>query len=125
MADGKDRTTGIRYQWADIEADNPAPGATRRLVKGERAMFARFEFEAGFEVPPHVHHNEQISMVEEGELIFTVGSIDSDEFREEALGPGQLIVLPPFVPHGARATRHTVAYDLFSPPSDKTGIDQR
>ena len=124
MSDTETPATGVRHEWDAIEPDHPAPGATRQLVRGERMMVARFVLEEGFDMEPHVHHNEQISVVVEGRLLFRVGTAGSDEFREELVTAGQVMRLPPFVPHAARALERTVVYDLFSPPSKKTGIDQ-
>ncbi len=116
--------TGLRHEWADIEPDSPAPLTSRQLVRGERMMVARFVLEEGFDMEPHVHHNEQISVVVEGRLLFRVGTVGSDEFREELVTAGQVMELPPYVPHAARALERSVVYDLFSPPSEKTGLDQ-
>lgn len=124
MSDGKDGATGILHTWDEIEPDHPAPLTSRRLVRGERMMAARFVLEEGFDMEPHVHHNEQISVVVEGKLLFRVGTVGSDEFREEIVSAGQVMELPPFVPHAAKALERTVVFDLFSPPSEKTGIDQ-
>jgi quercetin dioxygenase-like cupin family protein len=123
MTDTNTPATGSRHEWNAIEPDHPAPGAARRLVRGERMMVARFVIEEGFDMEPHVHHNEQISVVVEGRLLFRVGTVGSDEFREVEVGAGQVMQLPPFVPHAARALERTVVFDLFSPPSEKTGID--
>lgn len=116
--------TGTCHDWSDIEPDSPAPLTSRQLVRGKRMMVARFVLEEGFDMEPHVHHNEQISIVVEGALLFRVGTVGSDAFREELVSAGQVMELPPFVPHAAKALERTVVFDLFSPPSDKTGIDQ-
>ena len=124
MSVAKAGTTGTRHQWSDIEPDSPAPLTSRQLIKGERMMVARFVLEEGFDMEPHVHHNEQISVVVEGALLFRVGTVGSDGFREEVVTAGQVMELPPFVPHAAKALERTVVFDLFSPPAEKTGIDQ-
>jgi len=124
MTDPVDGVTAARYSWETIEPDHPVEKATRRLVKGERAMVARFMLEEGLDLEPHVHHNEQITIILEGRLLVRIGTVDSDEIREAVLGPGEAIVFPPFAPHGFLALERVVAFDVFSPPSDKTGIDQ-
>jgi quercetin dioxygenase-like cupin family protein len=124
VSDGTDGVTGTRHEWAEIEADHPSDSASRQLIMGERMMVARFVLEEGFDMEPHVHHNEQISVVVEGRLLFRVGTVGSEELREELVRAGQVMRLPPFVPHAARALERTVVFDLFSPPSEKTGIDQ-
>ncbi len=123
MNEENEGATAIRHAWAEIEPDQPAELASRRLIMGERMMVARFVLEEGFDMEPHVHHNEQISVVVEGSLLFRVGTVGSDDFREELVTAGQVMQLPPFVPHAAKALERTVVFDLFSPPSQKTGID--
>jgi quercetin dioxygenase-like cupin family protein len=112
------------HDWASAPTDHPAPLATRQLVKGENMMAARFVLEEGFDMEPHVHHNEQISIIVEGTLLFRVAEPGSDEFREVLVTAGQVMELPPFAPHAATALERTVVFDLFSPPSDTTGIDE-
>ena len=124
MTEPVDGTTASRYSWEAVEPDQPMEGATRRLVKGERAMVAHWVLDEGLDAQPHVHHNEQITIVIEGRLLVRIGTIGSDEIREQVLGPGEVIVFPPFAPHGVRALERVVVFDVFSPPSDKTGVDQ-
>lgn len=124
MTEPANGTTATRYSWETIEPDHPIEKATRRLVKGERAMVARFVLDEGLDVKPHVHHNEQITIILEGRLLVRIGTVGTDEIREEMLGPGEVIAFPPYVPHGFAALERVVAIDVFSPPSDKTGIDQ-
>lgn len=124
MSEGKTGATAIRHDWAEVPADRPVPTATRQMVVAERMMVGRIAVEEDFHIEPHVHHNEQITLVLEGRLRFRVGTVGSDEFRDEEVGPGQVMVLPPFVPHGISALERSVVFDLFSPPSEKTGIDQ-
>jgi quercetin dioxygenase-like cupin family protein len=59
----------------------------------------------------HVHEEEQIVIVLDGEFEF---SIDGDV---RTMRPGDVAVIPPWVPHGARTldTRCTEV-DVFTPP---------
>lgn len=66
MTDPVDGVTAARYSWETIEPDHPVEKATRRLVKGERAMVARFMLEEGLDLEPTVHHTEQITIILEG-----------------------------------------------------------
>jgi len=124
MTDTETPKSATRYDWADVPADHPVDHISRQLVKAERTMVGRMIVEPGFEAPPHVHHNEQISIVVEGSVIFRVADVGSDDFREVVVNAGQVMVLPPFVPHGVAAHEHSVVFDLFSPPSEKTGLDE-
>ena len=123
MTDPETPKSATLYDWADVPADHPVDHISRQLVVGERTMVGRVVVEDGFGIPPHVHHNEQISIVVEGSVIFSVADVGSDEFRDVHVTAGQVLVLPPHVPHGVRAHEDSVVYDLFSPPSEKTGLD--
>ena len=112
------------YDWADIEPDHPKVGIDRHRIMGQRTMVCRMVVEEGFYADPHVHPNEQITIVLEGRIRFRVGEIRSDDFREETVVGGQVMYLPPHVPHGVTALEPSVVFDLFSPPSEKTGVDR-
>jgi quercetin dioxygenase-like cupin family protein len=60
-------------------------------------------------VPEHTHHNEQISMLEQGALRFVIAG------QEKIVRAGQVLRIPPHVPHSAEAMEDSVAVDLFSP----------
>jgi quercetin dioxygenase-like cupin family protein len=124
MTEDRAGQTATRHDWADIAAEHLGDLAERKRVVAQRIMVSRFVLEAGFHVEPHTHHNEQVSIVLEGRLRFTIGAIGSDEIREETLEAGQTMSIPPFVPHGATALERSIVLDLFSPPSEKTGVDQ-
>jgi len=81
----------------DAEADEPYPGVRRHAAQGERATLLRYTFELNAEFPTHHHPQEQITLVEYGELEFT---LDGESRR---VGQGDVVVVPPDVPHGARA----------------------
>ena len=104
MAQDRAGRTATSYDWADIEIDHPIDLAARQRIMAERMMISRF--------------------VLEGTLRYAIGTVGSDEFREETLVAGQTMSIPPFVPHGATALERTVVLDHFSPPSEKTGVDQ-
>jgi quercetin dioxygenase-like cupin family protein len=77
--------------------DEPWPGVLRRSFDGQRATVTLYDFEAGAEFPLHSHPQEQITLVEEGDLQLTVGG------SVVRLRPGDWSVIPPDVPHGISA----------------------
>ena len=111
------------YTWDRVAEERLSDTVVRQRIMAERMMVSRVVAEPGFDVPTHRHENEQIVIVLSGRLRIGVGDPDSDEYREETLTAGQSIVLPSNVPHKAAADEHSVALDLFSPPSETTGID--
>ena len=87
------------------------PGLTFRPVLGQRAMANFVSFEPGAEAPRHVHEEEQIVIVLEGEMIF---DLDGDV---QTMRPGDVAVIPAWVPHGAWTTDTScLEVDVFCPP---------
>jgi quercetin dioxygenase-like cupin family protein len=87
------------------------PGLEFRPVLGEGMMANFVSFEPHTEAPVHVHEEEQIVIVLEGEFDF---EIDGDV---RTMRPGDVAVVPPWVRHGAR-TRESrcTEVDIFNPP---------
>jgi quercetin dioxygenase-like cupin family protein len=80
-------------------------------VVGEGVMANFVRFEPHTEAPLHAHAEEQITIVLEGELEFEIDG------ETRILRPGQVAVMPPFVPHAARThDQPSVEIDVFSPP---------
>lgn len=87
-------------------------GATvrARRVEGERVTVALVELAANAEVPEHRHDNEQIGMVIEGRVTFTI----EDETRE--LGPGGTWCIPSGAAHHVDVgPEGAVVVDVFAP----------
>jgi quercetin dioxygenase-like cupin family protein len=100
------------FRWDDMEKETVTDSIKRRLVTGEGVMLAHIYLDKGARVPQHSHHNEQITYLLEGSLKFWIG-----EAREElVLQPGEVLHIPPHVPHEAEALEDCLDVDVFSPP---------
>jgi quercetin dioxygenase-like cupin family protein len=87
------------------------PGLGFRPVLGQRAMTNFVSFEPGAEAPRHVHEEEQIVIVLDGEFTF---DLDGDV---RTMRKGDVAVVPSWVPHGAWTTdSHCLEVDVFCPP---------
>lgn len=96
---------------AEITPLNFAPGLTFRPVLGERVLVNHVHFDTHTEAPTHSHEEEQVVVVLEGEFEFWIG----DDIR--VMRRGDVAVVPPWVPHGARTGDTTcLELDIFSPP---------
>jgi quercetin dioxygenase-like cupin family protein len=107
-------------RYVDVGAIPPVefvPGLEFRPVLGERTMTNFVRFAPHTEAPVHVHEEEQIVLVLEGEFEF---ELDGDVRMMQV---GDVAVVPPWVPHGAR-TKDSGCYevDVFNPPR-KTLLD--
>ncbi len=97
------------YRWEEVPHEDMSPSLARRVIHGQRLTLARVYLKKGCQVPLHSHENEQISNVIEGRLRFEVGG------EEKIVGAGELIHIPPHVPHLAEALDDTVCLDIFNP----------
>lgn len=101
------------FRWDDMPKEKVTDVIARRLVTGERVMLAHVYLKKGAVVPRHSHDNEQITYVLEGGLHFWIGE---DEKEEVVVHAGEVLHIPPNVPHKAKAIEDTLDVDVFSPP---------
>jgi quercetin dioxygenase-like cupin family protein len=82
-----------------------------RRIQGERITLAVVELAPDAIVPGHQHDAEQLGMVVEGSVFFTIG----DERRE--LGPGGTWRIPSNMPHQVTTGPNgATVIDVFAPP---------
>jgi quercetin dioxygenase-like cupin family protein len=95
----------------EIAAVEFLPGLGFRPVLGIRAMTNFVTFAPGAEAPRHVHEEEQIVIVLDGEFFF---DLDGDV---RTMRKGDVAVIPAWVPHGAWTTDTScLEVDVFAPP---------
>ena len=96
-------------RWNEVQGEHLNPSIFRRYVSGSNSTVARFELKQGVQIPRHEHHNEQICCVFAGALKFMMDD------AEYLLRAGDLLVIPPNVPHAAEAVEDCLVFDFFSP----------
>ena len=96
--------------WEKVELETLNPLLQRQLVVGKEVMLARVLLKKGCIVPLHSHVNEQITYILEGALKFLIDG------REIVVRAGQVLTIPPHMPHQAEALEDTVDLDIFHPP---------
>jgi quercetin dioxygenase-like cupin family protein len=86
------------------------PGVHIFTCTGEQMMLSLVELQPGSEVLPHSHPHEQMGMLLEGELTFTIGG------ETKVLRPGEMWRIPGGVTHGCVAGNSGAkALDVFHP----------
>ncbi len=100
---------------ADLPNLASEPGAVMRRFGGRQAMLQEAHLPKGSRFEPHSHHNEQIVLVLEGRIRLDIGE-PAGRQRSVEMGPGDLLLLPPHLPHGGEALEDCRLLDLFSPP---------
>ena len=113
-----------RYRWDELERDCPMDLIEWRRIVGERMMISEVLLKKGCHVPSHSHENEQIACVMSGELLFGIGEKEDGGYSEVTVKGGEVIHLPSNIPHSATAIEESLVLDLFSPPSEKAGVDR-
>ena len=97
------------YQWEKVEKEQLNASLARQVIHGETMTVARMYLRKGCAVPEHSHHNEQISIMEQGSAKFILDGV------ERVMKAGEVVRIPPHVPHSVEALEDSVALDLFSP----------
>jgi quercetin dioxygenase-like cupin family protein len=103
------------HRWNDIPEEPMKGTITRRMISGEQAMIAQIVLKKGDTVPRHSHHNEQLTYVITGKLRLLLGEQGE---REIVVVAGEVLVIPPNLPHSAEALEDTLDIDVFSPPRE-------
>ena len=96
--------------WETVEREILTPLFERQLIVGQEVMLARIVLRKGCVVPMHSHINEQVRTILEGTLKFLIDN------KEILVGPGEVLTIPPNMPHAAEAMNDVLAIDIFTPP---------
>ncbi len=101
----------VHTRLLDLQPEPVNPQITRRMLWGDRLMAAYLEFKKGTVVAVHQHENEQLTYCISGLMRFTL-----PDQQVLLLRPGEVLLIPGGVPHGAEMVEETVEMDFFSPP---------
>jgi pterin-4a-carbinolamine dehydratase/quercetin dioxygenase-like cupin family protein len=100
------------YAWKDVPEEMVNASMWRRIVTGERLMVAKMRFKDGFVVPQHHHVHEQVTQVTSGRLRFWLGA---DRSQVVDVGPGEILVIPPNLPHEVLCIGDVEENDIWTP----------
>ena len=100
------------FKWGQVEKEFLNPLIDRQMLVGDKVMLARVLLKKGAHVPLHHHHNEQVTYILEGALKFAIDG------KELVLHTGEVLCIPPHMPHEAWALEETVDLDIFIPPRE-------
>jgi quercetin dioxygenase-like cupin family protein len=98
--------------WSSVALEDLNPLLQRQFIVGQEMMLARVLLRKGCVVPEHSHHNEQITYILEGALKFWIDG------KEIVVNAGEVLAIPPHMPHKAEALADTVDLDVFNPPRE-------
>jgi quercetin dioxygenase-like cupin family protein len=98
--------------WNKVEREKLNPLFEREMIVGDQIMLARVLMKKGAHVPLHHHHNEQVTYILEGALKFAIDG------KEIVVNAGEVLCIPPNMPHEAWALEDTIDLDVFNPPRE-------
>jgi quercetin dioxygenase-like cupin family protein len=102
--------SGGHWNWAEVPAERIGEGIERQMIWGERLMVCRLQFAPRVVTAVHSHPHEQVTLVERGQVRFTVDGV------ERVATAGDVLFFPPNLPHGATMLDEpAVLVDIFSP----------
>jgi len=100
------------YNWNTIQEECLNSLLARKVIHAQNLTIARLHLQKLAVVPRHDHMNEQITMLERGRLRFIFDG------EQKILEVGDILQIPPHVPHMVEALEDSVAVDVFSPPRE-------
>ncbi len=86
-----------------------SPGTSFSGFAGQNLMITHLHFKAGAVGSIHAHPHEQLTLVLQGEITFTL----NDERR--LLKTGDVVAIPSNIPHGVFAQTDAEVLDIFTP----------
>ena len=104
-----DREVFRLYRWDELPLEKVTEMVSRKIVSGSREMVAQHYLKKGALVPVHAHEAEQMTYVLQGALRALVDG------EEVVVREGEILHVPPHVPHQAEAIEDTFTLDLFCP----------
>jgi quercetin dioxygenase-like cupin family protein len=105
-----DSAEATHFRWETVPLETLSDTISRKIITGTHVMAAQVFLKKGAIVPEHHHENEQITYILEGALEFTISG------RQIVVNKGEVLHIPPNLPHRAVALEDTLDLDLFSPP---------
>jgi quercetin dioxygenase-like cupin family protein len=96
--------------WDSIPVEAMSSHIGRQFITGQNVMIARVLLAKDAHVPMHSHPNEQVAYILSGALKFIIDG------KEIIVRAGEVLCIPPNLPHEAFALEDTVDLDVFNPP---------
>ena len=99
----------MKKNLADIPSIEMFEGYVGKMIHTEKMSVLFWEIKAHSALPAHAHHNEQITIMQKGEMELTVDGV------VHHLKAGDIVVIPPNVVHSAMPITDCTVLDLFCP----------
>jgi len=96
--------------WDSVPVERTGEGIERQMIVGENMTMCRFRFAPFVVTPEHSHYHEQMTLVVQGRVKFTISG------EEHIVSAGTVMHFPPNNRHGATMLdEEVILIDIFSP----------
>jgi quercetin dioxygenase-like cupin family protein len=96
--------------WSSIPVEQLEAGIERQMIVGENLMICRLRIAPNVITPAHDHPHEQMTIVESGRVLFTIGT------EQRIAQAGDILHFPPGTWHGATMLDgEVILIDIFTP----------
>src|SRR5947208_5269668 len=100
----------LHTDWDSIPVRQVQEGIQRQMVVGKNVMICRFRFAPKLVTPAHDHPHEQMTLIQRGRVLFTIGD------EQKIVKAGDVLHIPSGTWHGATMLdEEVVLIDVFSP----------
>ena len=97
------------YELDAIPKEQLSDKIIRQYVMGSQSMLVKWTLKKGAVIPLHFHPNEQITWITKGSVkVLSQG-------KEFIVKAGDVLIIPPYVPHEFIALEDTIDIDFFTP----------
>jgi quercetin dioxygenase-like cupin family protein len=108
-ATGRNQPDILPTSWQSLKEERLTDELSRQVIHGEKATLARLTLKAGAGVARHYHANEEFCWALSGALEYQLDD------RTIAVRAGEIILVPPNVPHAIFALEDSTCVDFFAP----------
>src|SRR5437879_10916837 len=95
----------LQTDWDSIPVEQVQEGIQRQMIVGKNVMICRFRFAPNLVTPAHDHPHEQMTLIQKGRVLFTIGD------EQKIVKAGDVLHFPSGTWHGAtmldRSEEHT------------------
>jgi quercetin dioxygenase-like cupin family protein len=105
-----DKVAALVTNWGSVSTERISEGIDRQMVVGQNIMICRLRFDPFVVTDAHRHPHEQMTLVMQGRVKFTLGT------EERIVSAGDVLHFPSEHWHGATMLdEEVVLIDIFSP----------
>ena len=109
LAGWKNKEKIQKVSWQTVKEEKLNDKLQRQVLFGEKATLSRFEAKTGVEIARHYHDNEEYMWVLSGAMKYRFDD------QEVQLNAGEVLVVPPNIPHSIMVLEDTAFACFFAP----------